>query len=122
MMTYPLAHFRRSPPAQGGLSMTLALEQETAPDAIEATLSYIVNDGTKVFTETAAPGGTDVRSGGKPDPRQVTIRNGRHYARDFTLERNGFHFVHHDTKVGDFFDEAQVRQVYYAEMEALVKV
>jgi len=100
---------------------TQVLEQETAPDAIEATLSYIVNDGTKVFTETAAPGGTDVRSGGKPDPRQVTIRNGRHHARDFTLERNGFHFVHHDTKVGDFFDEAQVRQVYYSEMEALVK-
>jgi hypothetical protein len=97
------------------------LEPQAAPDAVEATLNYIVDDGTKVFTETAAPGATDVRTGGKPDPRRVTIRNGRKYARDFTLERNGFHFVPHDTKVGDFFDEAEVRGAYYAEMEALVK-
>jgi len=97
------------------------LEPDTAPDSIEATLSYIVDDGTKIFTETAAPGETDVRSGGKPDPRRVTIRNGRRHAGDFTLERNGFHFVHHDTAVGDFLDEVEVRQTYYAEMEALVK-
>ena len=101
--------------------MTQVLETEIAPDAIEATLNYVVNDGTKIFTETAAPGGTDVRTGGKPDPRQVTIRNGRHHARGFTLERNGFHFIHHDTAVGNFFDEAEVRAAYYAEMEALVK-
>ena len=80
-----------------------------------------MNDGTKIFTETAAPGATDVRSGGKSDARQVTIRNGRHHARDFTLDRNGFRFVRHDTTVSDFFDEAEVRRVYYAEMEALVK-
>src|SRR5215471_1865604 len=97
------------------------LEPEAAPDAIEATLNYIVDDGTKVFTETAAPGKTDVRTGGKPDPRRVTIRNGRRHAGEFTFERNGFRFVHHDTAVGDFFDEAQVRHTYYAEMEALVK-
>src|SRR5215468_11196823 len=97
------------------------LEPETASDAIEATLSYIVDDGTKVFTETAAPGGTDVRTGGKPDPRRVTIRNGRRYAGEFTLERNGFGFVRHDTAVGDFLEETDVRRTYYAEMEALVK-
>jgi hypothetical protein len=97
------------------------LEPQAAPDAIEATLNYIVDDGTKIFTETAAPGGTDARTGGKPNPRRVTIRNGRRYAGEFTLERNGFHFVRHDTAVGDFFDEADVRRAYYAEMEALVK-
>ena len=26
-------------------------------------------------------------------------------ANDFALERNGFRFVRHDTKVADFFDE-----------------
>jgi hypothetical protein len=97
------------------------LEPETAPDAIEAMLNYIVDDGTKIFTETATPGGTDVRTGGKPDPRRVTIRNGRRQASEFTLERNGFHFVRHDTAVSDFFDEAEVRRAYYPEMEALVK-
>jgi hypothetical protein len=91
--------------------MTQVLETEIAPDAIEATLNYIVNDGTKIFTETAAPGGTDVRTGGKPDPRQVTIRNGRHHARGFKLDRNGFHFIRQAPAVGTFFDDAEVRGV-----------
>jgi hypothetical protein len=100
---------------------TLDATPDAAPDAIAATLNYIVNDGSKIFTETAAPGATDVRTGGKPDARSVTIRNGRVHARDFTIERNGFHFIPHDTAVTDFFDDAQVRGTYYAEMEALVK-
>jgi hypothetical protein len=98
---------------------TRAREPDAEPQAIEATLNYIVDDGTKVFTETGAPGANDRRSGGKPDPRRVTLRNGRH--RDFVLERDGFHFIRHDTKVTDFFDEAEVRRIYYPEMEALVK-
>jgi hypothetical protein len=101
--------------------MVQVLEQETAPDAIEATLNYIVDDGTKLFTYTGGPGSTDVRTGGTPDPRPVTIRNGRLRAGDFALDRNGFRFVRHETRVGDFFDEAEVRRVYYREMEALVK-
>jgi len=36
--------------------MVAVLEQETMPDAVEATLNYIVDTGEKVFTETAAPG------------------------------------------------------------------
>jgi hypothetical protein len=97
------------------------VDAQAAPSAIVATLNYIVDDGTKIFTETAAPGATDVRAGGKPDPRQVTIRNGRPYAGDFSLDRHGFRFIDHDTEVGDFFDESEIRGTYYAEMEALVK-
>ena len=68
-------------------------ELDAAPDTIEATLNYIVDDGSKVFTITAGPGGQDVRSGGTPDPRLVALHNGRPYAKDFTLDRNGFRFV-----------------------------
>src|SRR3984885_11439882 len=98
-----------------------AAELDTAPDTIEATLNYIVDDGTKVFTITAGPGGQDTRSGGTPDPRRVAIHNGRPQAKDFVLERDGFRFVPHDTKVADFFDENEIRRVYYPEMEALIK-
>ena len=98
---------------------TRAREPDAEPQAIEATLNYIVDDGTQIFTETGAPGANDRRSGGKPDPRRVTLSNGRHL--DFILERDGFHFIRHDTKVTDFFDEAEVRRIYYPEMEALVK-
>ena len=72
--------------------MAHVLERDTAPEAIdkvEATLNYIVDDGSKIFTVTANPGGTAVRSGGTPDPRRVTVHNGRPYAKELALERDG---------------------------------
>jgi hypothetical protein len=101
--------------------MAQAAELEVAPDTIEATLNYIVDDGTKVFTITAGPGGSDVRSGGTPDPRKMVMHNGRPHVKDFALERDGFHFVRHDTSVVDFYDENEIKRVYYPEMEALIK-
>src|ERR1700676_4712267 len=101
--------------------MAETAELDVAPDTIEATLNYIVDDGNKVFTIVASPGGSDTRSGGTPDPRRVVIHNGRPHTDDFALERNGFRFVRHDTKVADFFDEAEIKRVYYPEMEALIK-
>ena len=73
-------------------------------------------------TVVGAPGGSDQRiGGGTPEPHRVVFRNGRLETDHFALERNGFRFVRHDTKVVDFFDEDEVRRVYYPEMQALVK-
>jgi len=41
------------------------------------------------------------------------MHNGRLEADGFTLDRNGFRFVRHDTKVVDFDDEDELRRVYY---------
>jgi hypothetical protein len=98
-----------------------ALPATKDPSTIEAVLNYIVDDGAPVFTIVAAPGGSDTRSGGTPDPHRVIIHNGRPQARDFVLERNGFRFVRHDTNIADFYDEDEIRRVYYPEMEALIK-
>jgi hypothetical protein len=101
--------------------MVQAAEQEAGPQAIEATVNYILNNGEKLFTETAGPGELDVRTGGSLDPRTVVMRNARLHAGAFALDRDGFVFVRHDTKMRDFFDEDEIRRVYYPEMEALVK-
>src|SRR5262245_59849471 len=100
--------------------MVAVIERETTSEAIEATVNYILNNGEKLFTETAGPGGTDVRTGGTVDPHLVTIHNAR-LDGDRQLDRDGFRFVRHDTKVTDFFNEDEIRRVYYPEMEALVK-
>ena len=103
--------------------MDQVLEQRPAPEAIpevDATLNYFVNDGTKIFTEAGGAGARDTR-GGTIDARHVVIHNGRPHVGEFALERDGFHFVDHDTKVADFFDQDEVRRVYYPEMEKLVK-
>jgi hypothetical protein len=95
-------------------------ELDTAPQTIEATVNYIVNDGTEIFTYTGGPGSTDVRNGGKPDPHKVVMHNARPLLERTTLDRDGFRFVHHDTKVKDFFDETEIKRIYYPEIEALV--
>ena len=101
--------------------MVELVEQETALETIEATVNYVLDNGTKIFTLTGEPGETDVRMGGTQDPRRVVFRNGRIGADGLVLDRDGYRFVRHDTKVVDFFDEDEVRRTYYREMEALVK-
>ena len=100
--------------------MVQVLERDTPADAITATVNYTVDTGEKIVTLAAAPGASDVRNS-TPDPRRVIMQNGRPEAERFELERDGFRFVRHDTKVANFFDQEQIRRIYYPEMEALVK-
>jgi hypothetical protein len=102
--------------------MTELIEQDLAPDTIEATVNYLLDTGEMPWTYSGGPGSTEVRSGGAPDPRKVVIHDGRPHVAEFTLDRDGFRFLRHDTKVRDFLDEDEVRRVYYPEMERLVKV
>jgi len=96
-------------------------ELNIAPQTIEPTVNYLVNDGTEVFTYTGGPGSLDVRTGGKQDSHKVVMHNGRPHVNEFKLDVDGFRFVPHDTKVQNFLDEAEVKRVYYPEMEALIK-
>ena len=91
------------------------------PATIEASLFYLARGADKLVTYVAAPGGRDERSGGGSETHRVTIHNGRPLAGDFVFEREGFRFVDHATRVADFFDDAEVRRVYYPECEALIK-
>jgi len=58
---------------------------------------------------------------GKYAEHSMPIYNGRAIADRLSLEREGFILVNHDTQVKNFYDEAEVRSVYYKETEELVK-
>jgi hypothetical protein len=92
-----------------------------APQTIEPVVNYILNDGSKLITYVGMPGLQETKSSGTPDPHKVVMHNGRLRQNEFKLDVDGFRFVHHDTKVQNFFDEAELRRVYYPEMEALIK-
>jgi hypothetical protein len=101
--------------------MSALAEVETVPDVIEATVNYVENNGERLFTYTGAPGGNDKRQGGSYDPRTVKMHNGRLETDRFVLDRDGFRFVPHPTKIRDFYDEDEIRSVYYPEMIELIK-
>ena len=89
-------------------------------ESIEATLNYIKNDGQKIVVEPAGDGTTEMRSRGTIDPHSVVIRNGRKF--ETSLDGEGFLLAWHETRVTDFFDAAQLRDVYYPEMIELIKM
>jgi hypothetical protein len=101
--------------------MTDIAELDTAPDTTEASLNYLADTGEKLMTQVAEPGGRDSRSGGSSETHRVAIHNGRPLTDHFEFEREGFRFVDHNTKVGNFADEDEIRRVYYPEVEALIK-
>src|SRR5262249_21352146 len=81
-----------------------------------------VDTGDKPISIVAGPGGLDTRvGGGDNEAHLVTLRNGRLHRKEFAVDKNGFVFVDHPTRVRDFYDDDEVRRVYYPEMEALIK-
>jgi hypothetical protein len=90
-------------------------------DTIQATINYHLDTGVMPWTFTGGPGSTERRSTGQQDPHVMTIHNGRPHIAEFALETHGFHFIRHDTKMKDFYDEAEIKRIYYPEMEELVK-
>ncbi|HTZ34883.1 MAG TPA: CmcJ/NvfI family oxidoreductase, partial [Stellaceae bacterium] len=93
-----------------------------APETLEAELNYYVDTGETPVSLVAGPGGIDTRvGGGSSEAHRVRLLNGRRHLDEFAIDRNGFVFVPHPTKMRDFYDEDEVRRVYYPEMEALIK-
>lgn len=102
--------------------MSRAERVENSPSVFEAFINYSVDTGEK----PASYGGintfdADKKRTGKYQEYKVPIYDGRAIADQLSLEREGFIFVRHDTKVKDFYDESEVLSLYYLEVEQLVK-
>ena len=102
--------------------MSRAEIRQQPKDSIAATLNYLVDTGEKPVTYSNASGGNkDTGHTGQYEEHTVDIHNGRPGAAGFSLDREGFIFINHGTKVQNFYDEAEVKAVYYPEIEQLVK-
>jgi hypothetical protein len=102
----------------------MARPEKTAQSlpSIEASLNYLEEGGEKA----ASYGGmmqseADQKRKGKYRGHKMTIYNARPIADQLSLEREGFIFVNHETKMKNFYDEDEIRSVYYKETEELVK-
>src|SRR5438309_453078 len=87
---------------------------------MQAEITYTRDTGEKLVNETFGPNNIRRRTSGAEERHRVEISNGRE-ARDLALDANGFILVEHRTAMRDFFDGSELKQVYYPEVEALVK-
>ena len=99
---------------------TMRANQTADPGYIEAELDYIVDDGIPAVRYMDWPEKEHLAHKPAYQKHLVRIQDGRADPSQFTLPSHGFAFVDHDTKVRDFYDEDEVRSVYYPETEALI--
>lgn len=101
--------------------MVTAATSERQPETIDADIVFTARNTTRPVDETFGSNVTPSRREGTTAEHKVTIRNGRPVRERFTLDEHGFEFIDHATAVTDFYDEDQVRSVYYAEVEKVIK-
>jgi hypothetical protein len=89
---------------------------------VEASLNYLAPTVEKPFAYTYAPppAGRPQRTG-EAEAHRVVIRDGRPLIPTLSLDREGFAFAQDRSRVANFYDDAEVRGVYYKEVERLVK-
>jgi hypothetical protein len=88
---------------------------------VEAELSYLTPMAEKLVSYAYEPPAGVPRSNGKFETHKVPIRDARAISHQVSLDREGFGLTAHDTKVSDFYDEDEVRNVYYPEAKQLLK-
>lgn len=90
-------------------------------ERIEAPMNYLVDTGEKPVSYTyEPPPGVPPRSG-TIVKQTISVINGRPLADRITLDDQGFMLTQSPTAVRDFYNDAEVRRVYYPEVERLVK-
>lgn len=83
---------------------------------MEAVIRYVPRGVRAVFYPTDR-----ARSSWPVDERRVAIRDMRPLINTLSLERNGFVLLREPTSLGDPYNAAEVRRVYYSEAVAIVK-
>ena len=90
---------------------------ETLP-FVEAELNYLapMAERPRYYAYDAG----EVSSNMTPEPHRVPIRDMRPIASEIELDRQGFALVEQHTAVRDFWDDEEVRRVYYPEAERFI--
>lgn len=89
--------------------------------SIDADIVFTARDTARPVDETFGSNITPSHREGTTEEHRVTIRDGRPLRDRFTLEEHGFEFIDHKTAVTDFYDENQLKSVYYPEVEQIIK-
>jgi hypothetical protein len=88
---------------------------------VEAPLTFLRDTSIKPTSYNPPPGTGEVRRVGNYGQFNTRIHDARSIAGSLSLDREGFAFIRHDTRMGDFYDDHVVREIYYPEVEQIVR-
>jgi hypothetical protein len=88
---------------------------------VEAELNYMAPMAARPRYLAYDPDAGEERSNMTPEAHQVSIYDMRPIQRELDLDHEGFGLVEHRSAVQDFWDDDEVRRVYYPEAERFIK-
>jgi hypothetical protein len=86
----------------------------------KANLKFLANLDEPLVYIPSKGGGDTTDHVGNFTMQEVRIHNGRHDKSSSSLDVEGFKLVSQETKVDDFYDDAQIESTYHAEVTALL--
>jgi hypothetical protein len=97
------------------------MSHATAAPDVWADLNYIAPMLERPRTYTFEPPAGTPQTNMVSEPHRLAIHDARAQADVFSLDSHGFALLNHRSAVVNFDDEAEIRSVYYAEAERLLK-
>jgi hypothetical protein len=88
---------------------------------VAAPLTFIRPQDTKPVFHSSAMTGGNPKIFFDVDSHTVTISDMRDIAETLSVDREGFKLLRHPTAVDDLYDDKAIEQVYYPEIEALLR-
>src|SRR5271156_2382579 len=90
-------------------------------DAVASPITYMVpmDERPRRYLCTPPPGTAEISW--RSEPRPVNIYNARALSSQPSLDKEGFVLLSSHSAMQDFYDEHEMRAVYYPEVERLVK-
>jgi hypothetical protein len=101
--------------------MTLSSNAVENLRAVEADLNYLAPTTERPRTYAYDPPPDVPRSTAVNTSHRVPVRDARPIATEITLDALGFGLIEHRSAVRDFYDDDEVKQVYYPETENALK-
>ncbi len=87
----------------------------------KAPLNFIRRQDTKPVFHSAALTSGEMNYFFDPEAHTVPISDMREISETLSVDREGFELLRHATAVEDLYDDDAVKQVYYPEIDALLR-
>jgi hypothetical protein len=101
--------------------MNLHSEHTDLLRGVESELNYLAPTRERPRTYTYDPPTGAARTTVVNDPHRVTISDARPLLSQVSLDEEGFALVRHKSSTRDFYDDEEVKRVYYPEAVQLLK-
>ncbi|MGH7916100.1 MAG: CmcJ/NvfI family oxidoreductase [Candidatus Binataceae bacterium] len=98
-----------------------SVDERDSASAVRAPFNYLAVMAAKPYNYTYTPLDGAPLTNRRVAKETVVVRNGRDNAERLTLDREGFAFLRYPSTMRDFYDDGEVRAVYYPECERLLR-